>query len=381
MKALLLCQNLRVGGAEELVLGASTHLPNVGVQAEVVAITSRGPIADEIARSGVAVHLAHGEPGPRDPRAFAALVRLLRREQPDVVHTYLLNANLYGRMAAGLARVPIVLAAEQNVYRRKARRHIWMERLLAAGTYRIVACCRAVGIAYRRQVHLPEGKLAVVYNAVHFGRRPVFGDRAPARARLDLPGDAQVLGTLGRLTEQKGQSVLLEAVARLAPRFPRLILLIGGEGPLRADLEATADSLGIAQAVRFVGVRRDRDTFFAAMDHFVLPSLWEGLSLALVEAMGAGRSVVATEVGGNPEVVEHGRNGLLVPPNDAVTLAASLEALLIDLVFAAALGTAAAADARARFSIERHVAEIADLYRGGLAARASPLADRTKVGV
>jgi glycosyltransferase involved in cell wall biosynthesis len=374
MKALLLCQNLGVGGAEELVLGASTGLPSEGVETGVVAITRRGPIAEEIARAGVRVHLARGQPGPRDPAAFLRLVRLLRDERPDVVHTYLLNAGLYGRLAAIAAGVPVILAAEQNVYRRKKRRHAILERLLAARTFRVVACCRTVGDFYRRQTGVPADKIAVVYNAARFGPEPSPADREPARRALGLPPEAIVLGTLGRLTEQKGQAVLLRAVADLAPRFPELVLFLAGDGPLRAELEAFAERLGVGSRVRFLGVRRDRAALYAAMDAFVLPSLWEGLSLSLVEAMGAGRPVVATTVGGNPEVVEQGRTGLLVPPEEPAALAAAIVELLRDRQLAAEIGRAAAREARARFSIEEHVARIAALYREGLgrAATAPP---------
>ncbi len=369
MKALLLCQNLGIGGAEELVLRTSTRLPGEGIQCGVVAITRRGPIADEIAAAGVPLHVAGGQPGPRDPRAFANLVRLIRRERPDVVHTFLLNACLYGRLASMVAGVPVILAAEQNVYTRKRWRHARFERALAARTYRVVACCRTVGESYQSQVGVPSEKLAVVYNAVQFDPEPGWDERPAARRRIGLPEDALVVGTLGRLTEQKGHGVLLEAVAALAPRLPRLALLIAGDGPLRAGLEARAAALGVAERVTFLGIRRDREALYAAMDAFVLPSRWEGLSLALVEAMGAGRPVVATDVGGNAEVVDAGVSGILVPPDDPPALASGLESVLGDHDLAERLRGHAARAARSRFSIETHVREIAALYRRGLGER------------
>jgi glycosyltransferase involved in cell wall biosynthesis len=358
-----------VGGAEELILGAGTALPAVGVESGVVALTRKGPIADEIAAAGVPLHLVTGQPGPRDPAAYVRLVRLLQRERPDVVHTFLIAASIYGRLAAFAAGVPLVLAAEQNVYRRKPRRHALLERALAARTYRVVACCEVVGRFYQQQVGVPASKVAVIYNAVRFGRRPDAADAIAARAALGLPPDALVLGTLGRLTEQKGHRVLLRALAEVAQTVPSVMLLLAGTGALRDDLGAEAARLGLAGRVRFLGLRRDRETLYAAMDTFVLPSHWEGLSLALVEAMGAGRAVVATSVGGNPEVVSDGRTGLLVPPDDHQALADALIQVGIDRELRGALGEAAAADARSRFSIEQHVAQLAALYRQGLAER------------
>jgi glycosyltransferase involved in cell wall biosynthesis len=369
VKALFLCQNLGVGGAEELILGASTALPAVGVESGVVALTRKGPIADEIAAAGVPLHLVTGQPGPRDPAAFLRLVRLLQRERPDVVHAFLIAASIYGRLAAFAAGVPLVLAAEQNVYSRKPKRHAMLERVLAARTYRVVACCEVVGRFYQQQVRVSASKVAVIYNAVRFGPRPEARDAVEARAALDLPPDALVLGTLGRLTEQKGHRVLLRAVAEIARTVPSVALFVAGTGALRDDLEAEAARLGVAERVRFLGLRRDRETLYAAMDVFVLPSHWEGLSLALVEAMGAGRAVVATSVGGNPEVVQDGRTGLLVPPDDPQALADALTAIGLDQGLRMSLGEAAATDARARFSIEQHVTQLAALYRQGLAER------------
>jgi glycosyltransferase involved in cell wall biosynthesis len=369
VKALFLCQNLGVGGAEELILGASTTLPSVGVETGVVALTRRGPIADEIAAAGVPLHLVTGQPGPRDPAAFLRLVRLLQRERPDVVHAFLITASIYGRLAAFAAGVPLVLAAEQNVYERKPKRHALLERALATRTYRVVACCEVVGQFYQRQVGVPASKVAVIYNAVRFARRPEAADTVAARAALGLPPDAVVLGTLGRLTEQKGHRVLLRALAEVAQTIPSVALFVAGTGTLGDDLEAEAAKLDIVERVRFLGLRRDRETLYAAMDLFVLPSHWEGLSLALIEAMGAGRAVVATAVGGNPEVVVDGRTGLLVPPDDHRALADAITQVGLDRELRGALGEAAATDARSRFSIEQHVAQLAALYRRGLAER------------
>jgi glycosyltransferase involved in cell wall biosynthesis len=259
-------------------------------------------------------------------------------------------------------------------------RHARLEQLLALKTFRIVACCRTVGDFYREQVRVPAEKVAVLYNAVRFTTEPVRQDHESARMRLGLPSDALVIGTLGRLTEQKGQLALLDAVAKLTPRIAKLALIVAGDGPLRGRLEERARDLGIAERVRFLGIRRDRDTLYAAMDAFVLPSRWEGLSLALVEAMGAGRAVVATDVGGNPEVVSHGKTGLLVPPGDASALADALATVLTDGQLAQSLGSAACSDARERFSIDRHVSRLAALYRQGVAERSGSRAARVGVG-
>jgi glycosyltransferase involved in cell wall biosynthesis len=360
---MFVCQNLNVGGAEELILGASTTLPAHGVQAEVVALGRRGPVADEIEAAGVPVHLIPGQPGPRDPAAFARLVRLLRREQPDVVHTFLIVAGIYGRLAAFAAGVPLVLAAEQNVYARKPRRHALMERALATRTYRVVACCEVVGRYYQRQVGVPRSKIAVLYNAVRFGRLPLPTDAETARFALRLPPESVVLGTLGRLTEQKGQRTLLLALASLVREIPNLVLFLAGAGPLQAALEAEAARLGLADHVRFLGVRRDRATLYAAMDVFVLPSRDEGYGIVFLEAMAMGVPVVGTRVIGSMEAVEDGVTGLLVPYADAPALARAVSRIFTDPELGRCLRGAAAERVRHRFSRERSVSQIEALYR------------------
>ena len=371
LKILYLVQHLTMGGAEELLLGIATHLPPERFDLLVGCLTREGLIAAELRRAGVRVVLLPGEPGLRDPGAFARLVRFIRRERPDVVHTFLLSAGLYGRLAAWLAGAPAIYHAEQNIYARKSARHLLLERFLAVRTSRVIACCRAVGDYYQRQVGLDSGRLEVIYNAVDFAAVAPRSDRAAARAELGYgPGDL-VLGTIGRLTEQKGHDLLLEALARLEFRASHLKLFVAGQGPDRAALEQRAARLGLAQRVQFLGVRRDRDVLFAAMDLFVLPSRWEGLSLALVEAAGVGLPIVATDVGGNAEVVAAGPGVWLVAPNDVVVLADALRAALPAVETWRTGGVfppCPRPELRERFSLTTHLEQLEASYRAVLGA-------------
>jgi glycosyltransferase involved in cell wall biosynthesis len=324
LKVLFLAQNLTTGGAEELLLLLATHLPAERFEIVVGCLSHEGIIAHELRQAGVRVELMAGEPGPRDPRAFWRLVRFIRLVRPDVVHTFLLNAGLYGRLAAWLAGVPTIYHAEQNIYERKPRRHLLLERFLGARTTRVIACCHAVGDFYQRQVGLDSRRLEVIYNSVDFASLEPRTERPAARAELGYEPKHIVLGCVGRLTEQKAQDVLLNALARLIERLPELRLFMAGEGRSRASLERQVSSLGLGDRVRFLGLRRDRGTLYSAMDVFVLPSRWEGLSLALVEAAGLGLPLVATNVGGNAEVVQPGPGVWLVPPEDTSSLEQAL---------------------------------------------------------
>jgi glycosyltransferase involved in cell wall biosynthesis len=364
----LICQHLTMGGAEELLLGIATHLSTDRYEVRVLCLTEEGMIARELRARGIRVDVLPGEPGPRDPQAFARLVKYLRHWKPRIVHTFLLNAGLYGRLAAILAGVPAIFAAEQNVYREKASKHALMERLLARRTLRIIACCQAVSEFYQQQVSVPPDKITVILNAVPYDRFLPLPGTATSRAALGLDPDAMTIGVIGRLTRQKGHDILLHAVKSLTSRHPDLQLVIAGQGEARPSLESLAGDLGIKSNVHFVGVRRDRDHFYGALDVFVLPSRWEGLSLALAEAVGAGVPTVATDVGGNREVFRHGCSGLLVPSEDSEALASGMEALLSDAHLRRRFSEHGAVKVRPRFEIDRYVEQLEALYLEALSA-------------
>ncbi len=364
----IICQHLTMGGAEELVLGIATHLPTARYNLRVVCLTAEGIIAQELRSAGIRVDVLPGEPGPRDLRAFGRLVAYLRGWKPQIVHTFLLNAVLYGRLAAIVAGVPLIFAAEQNIYLKKASKHALMERFLAVRSHRIIACCKAVGTFYQRQVKVSPDKLAVILNAVRYDQFLPLPDASTSRLALGLDPDAPTIGVIGRLTRQKGHDVLFQAVQQLSSKYPELQVVVAGQGEARSSLETMARDLGIQQHVHFVGVRRDREHLYGALDVFVLPSRWEGLSLALAEAVGAGIPTLATLVGGNAEVIESERSGLLVPPEDTGAICLALDRLLADAELRKGFSEKGISDVRPRFEIERHVEQLDALYTRALAS-------------
>jgi glycosyltransferase involved in cell wall biosynthesis len=191
---------------------------------------------------------------------------------------------------------------------------------------------------------------------------------ADLRAALDIPPDAVVAGYVGRFVAIKNLELLLSAFADALARVPRLVLLLAGDGPARAALEAQARALGILPAVRFAGWLEDLPALYATIDIGVISSRNEGTPVAIIEAMAAGKPVVATAVGGVPDVVEHERTGLLVAPDDRQALAATLARLAADAGLRAALGRAGRAQA-VRFSSVRLIDDLDRLYRQMLAAK------------
>jgi glycosyltransferase involved in cell wall biosynthesis len=301
-----------------------------------------------------------------DPGLVPRLARFIRRGGYDAVHTHLLHADLYGRVAGRLAGVKVL-----SSYHCDDPHHLipgvrQMDAVTARACHRIICISAAVRDFVRDRIGVP-GRLLTV---VHYGLEP--GDHAPPavtlRAELGIPADAPVVGMVGRLTEQKGHVYLLDAFARLRARHPDAWLVLVGNGELRAPLERQAAELGIAERVRFTGYRTDGAALMRQMDVVTAPSIFEGFGLVLLEGMAAGRPIVASRVSAIPEIVADGETGTLVPPRDPAALANAIGALLADPARADALGAAGRARLAERFTVEKMVRETAGVYRSVVAA-------------
>ncbi len=314
------------------------------------------PLRERAAALEVPVRLVAPLPlGLTGARRVPALARLLRRERPRVFHAHMSSpvACKWGLAAAVLARVPAVLGTVQvGSYEPPDRSAYWQLRALARGVDRYLAVSREIAAELTGKLGWPAEKVEVVYNAVDSERAAVA---TPPGLREQLGGGPSrpLVLTPARLNPQKGHRVLLEAVAEV----PDALFLLAGEGSERAGLEAEAERLGVADRVRFLGRREDVPQLLAACDVFALPSLYEGSSLAVLEAMAAGIPIVSSAIGGTEELIEDGRSGLLVPPGDAKSLAAALRRVLGDEELRQSLA------ARARERVE------AGLTRGQMANR------------
>ena len=362
VRVVYLTHSLGVGGAEELILNVVTQLPRDRYEPIVCCFENPpGPIGDEIAAHGIPVIPLGIAPGWRHPFGWWSIVTCLRRVRPQVVHTFLLPASLYGRSAALAARVPVIIGTEVNIYERKQWHHIVAERLLAGASACVVASAESVKRAYVRQLGIAPDLVRVIYNAVNWDRLRSTVPPGEIRRQLSIPADRVVVGVIATLQDKKGHRVLFDACAG-TPGLERTWLALVGDGPLRASLEEYASTLGIRDRVTFCGTRRDLGNLLQMMDIFALPSLWEGLPLALVLAMGAGRPVVATRLAGIPEVVTDGQTGLLVPPGDSGAIGAALARLTGDADERRRLGAAAREAVHDRFGADVYATSVMELY-------------------
>ena len=359
-RVVYLAHTLAVGGAEEMVLNLVRYLPPEFDRA-VVCIDKPGPIGEEVRKTGVPFHALGLQPGLRRPIDLLRLQQFIHRCEPTIVHTFLLTASLYGRFAALLARVPIVIGTEVNIYERKQPMHRIAESWLMRQTDAVIASAGSVRDFYIDQINADPDKVVVIYNAVDWSQLQTTMTRAVFRKEMGLTADAPVAGIIARLTEQKAHRYLFDAMAARA-ELATLHLLVIGDGELRDELRQRVDQLGLGGRVHFAGARRDLGNILGAIDMFVMPSLWEGLPLSLVLAMGAGLPVIASRVAGIPEVVQDNVSGLLVDPGDAVDLATAMVRVLQDEELGARLGQEGRAFVRPRFGVDGYIASMTALY-------------------
>jgi glycosyltransferase involved in cell wall biosynthesis len=311
---------------------------------------------------GVPVRLVGPLPlGLAGAREVPALARLLRRERPEVFHAHMSSpvACKWGLAAAVAARVPAVLGTVQvGGYEPPDRSAYLQLRALARGVDRYLAVSREIASELVERLGWPAAKIEVVYNAVDLARVDVD---APPGLREELGGDGQgpLILTPARLDAQKGHRTLFEAI----PQVPDATFVLAGEGPERESLEALATQLGICERVRFLGRREDVPQLLAACDVFALPSLYEGSSLAVLEAMAARIPIVSSAIGGTEELIEDGRSGLLVAPGDPEALAAALRRVIDDPGLRESLATHARERVEAGLTREATASRVAGVYR------------------
>lgn len=313
-----------------------------------------------------------------------AVAKFMRASQVSIAHAFDFYTNLMLIPAARLARIPVVIGSQRQLGDLLTPNQRRVQIMMFRSTDCVIANSRVVAAALVGE-GVPESKVAVIPNGLP---ELAFSEAIPAFAKIS--GLVRV-GMIARMNSRaKNHVIFLEAAARLAARIPQLEFILAGDGPLRAELEALADRLNLRPRVRFLGDRRDIPSVLASLDISVLASASESLSNAIIESMAAGLPVVATRVGGNPELVSE-RTGLLVPPNDAEALADGIEHLVRDRALRAQMRQNARAFARSNFSIEQMRTRHEELYRDLLERKQwrprrqipseSPAADPIKVGI
>lgn len=366
LRVVYVIDSLQIGGAETLMLDLLDAVAARGWRAHVAYFTP-GPLAAEVAARGVETTRLSSA-GLRDPRAMIRAIRLIRRFKPDVVHTHLVKSDLVGQLAAAVAGAPRRVLSLHNVNPWRQRRLLsWIWRVVTAGAHVRIAVSERVADHVAACGGASRTALTVVDNGVDTRRFNPAAVRPLDRADWGFASDDVVIAIVGRLTAQKDHATFLAAAAILARRAPRARFLIVGEGELREALEARATALGLGpDRLQFAGALRDMPRLLAAVDVVAFSSAWEGLPMALLEAMAMARPVAATAVGGVPGVIRDGVEGLLVPAREPTALADTLERLVADPALRLRMGAAGRAVVETRYSAAAMLKRLFNLYEGGV---------------
>ena len=312
---------------------------------------------------------------PRDAIALLKLARVCRDGRFDVVHTHTSKGGMIGRAAARLARVPVVLhtvhgfAFHESSSRASLTFFAGLERVAARLSDRVIT----VSDYHRRlaiRLHIASARrLVTIHNGISRSRLAISRSRLEVRHELGFEESDVMIVAIGRLAEQKGLETLLIALPEIVRRDPRIHLAIVGEGPLRTELEDRVRLSGLASHVRFLGFRTDIGDLLNASDLVAAPSLWEGLSISVLEAMALGKPIVTTDIGSNLELVEDGVSGLLVPPGESRALTEAVLRVAGDPELASRFGGAAREHFVRGFTEQAMKDSLWNLYEGLLRAK------------
>ena len=348
-------------GAERQLVHLCRRLNRAEFSPGVCCLTRGGPLEKMLAEAGVPVWILHKR-GKWDLTVLLRLRRVVREFRPDILHTWLPTANTLGRVTGILCGVPACIAAERAADTWKGWLRRRLDRVLERRTARIICNADAVRRFLTERIGLHAEKICVIRNGLDLDEF----DKAAAvelPPPLPKPPEGPLLGSVGRLEPQKGMTFLIEAFKRLPASPANAHLWIVGQGPEEQRLRRQAADAGLEKRVHFLGLRKDVPALMARFCLFVLPSLWEGLPNAVLEAMAARRAVVATRVDGTPEAVVENETGLLVPPRDPEALAEAMTALLRDETRRARFGEAGRRRVEEVFDMGNMIARTQDLYR------------------
>jgi glycosyltransferase involved in cell wall biosynthesis len=354
-----------IGGAERLAVEIALRLDRRRFRSTVwTSRPSRGPLLTQLRAGDIPVRSL-----PRTSRLelwkWVPFLRYLQSQRVEVIHAHGFGSNVWATVLGRLAGVPVVVAHEHTwsyegqPARRLLDRHLisrWADVLLAVSREDRRRMRDVEGIPLCRTRYLPNGIPPLPHSA-----------RNDVRSEFGIGPDAPVVGTVSVLRHQKGLDVLLRAAAILVRDFPALRVLIAGGGPDKESLRALAQRLDLSDVVDFLGLRTDVPDVLAALDVAVSSSRFEGSPLAIMEYMAGGKPIVATRVGGVPDLIEDGKSGVLVEPDDPAALAAGIAKLLGDADYARELAARAHERQQARFDIDVMVRRVEDLYEALLA--------------
>ena len=357
-----LLPNVELGGSEKHVIRLASELRRRGYETGIACVFREGALAEETRSDGVPLVTLSVNEGCWNVGTFFRIFCWLRSNQIDILHTYLFGFHLFAGLSARLLGIPVILSSRREIADWKKKRHLWLENLGNLFVDRVVTCSRAVEKWALGRERISQEKVLTIHNGVDLERFGSQGDGSKIRNEFSIPEGAPLIGTVANLAVEKGYPYLLEAVEFVLKEKPDTWFIFVGSGPLESEIKERAAKIPGHRQIIFTGFRSDIPDFLAAMDVFVLASLIEGFPNVLLEAMAMAKPVVATEVGGIPELVDSEESGVLVPAKDGKALAKAILSLLADRGRANRLGLRAQEKTRIEFALEHMVDQYEALY-------------------
>ena len=358
-KILYFITSLNIGGAEELLLLTIKNL-NRHKFRPIVCYLYGERLEKEIENLGVKV-INLKMKNKFDISVLFKLYSLIKKGRFNIIHTHLFHANIIGRIMARLLNVPVIISTQHYSFAYNGKLGMFLEKITAPLADRIIAVSEAAKRYCTDEEGILPEKLQLIYNGVDLSMKDRINGKSDLRTQFSLNNNF-VIGNIGRFAEVKGHRYLLMAVAEIIKKISNIKLVFVGYGPLKRKIIRLTNALDISKNVILIDSRRDIPQILDLFDLYVLPSLQEGLSITLLEALAMGKPSIATAVGGNPEVIINGESGILIQPKDHQALAEAIINLLNDREKANALGLNGRLRVKERFDIKRTVSETESLY-------------------
>ncbi len=363
IKVLQLITELDIGGAEKVLLSFIRKLNRDKYNVIVAYMKGEGKLTEDFRNAGIRVFDLKMK-NRMNIRAIARLYRLLKREEITILHTHLIQADVCGFLAGKMAGVPVIISTKHNPdkFRKRFSICVWLDGIFSNHSDRVIAVSYAVKDFLIRWEKIHKHKFTVIHNGIDLEEFNIDADIPEKKKELGINLSSQVVGSVGRFDEQKGYMFFLEAIPKILESVPDVKFIFVGDGPLQSKLEKLSRKLKVNRNVIFTGIRRDIPEILSVMDIFVLPSIFEGFGIVLLEAMAMGRPVIASRVGGIPEIVAHGLTGVIVEPANPSGITSSVVKLLKNPMEAKRIGDAGRREVEKRFTAGAMARKIENVY-------------------
>lgn len=357
IKILHLTTDAKMGGTEKMILAFVKNCSG-DFQNTVVTLKGNGPLLEEALKYN-ACCLSLNLKKPLDIWKSFKLYKILKEQKPDILHTYLFHSNIAGKIIGKSAGIKHIICGQRNIDSWRKWYHILIDRFTSSFSEAVISNTKAGKKRLIEKEKLSPHKITVIYNGINEPDTP----HSLIKKGLKIDKNAKLLLNIGSFFEKKGHSILIRSFAEILKKNKNLHLILAGEGPLRSEMKSLATELSIKDNIHFLGFRKDIFELLSSSILFILPSLWEGMPNVVLEAMSQGIPVIASSVGGVPEIIEDNIDGFLIPPNDPKELTKKILYALDNPEHCKEISLKAQEKVKTKFSMKKMITSLEEFYR------------------